>query len=107
MKLMSTALKLGVAMSAMVAATSAVMADEYVDKAKAYIASITEPGAPWSGPTTGPKAQGKKLIVFVNYDQRNSGGRAVGEFAAEAAKISAGTTVSSTAKALCPARRPR
>jgi ribose transport system substrate-binding protein len=62
-------------------------ADEYVDKAKAYIAEITKAGAPWTGPTAGPKAQPHKLVVFVNYDQRNSGGRAVGEFAAEAAKI--------------------
>ncbi|MBB3459316.1 ribose transport system substrate-binding protein [Rhizobium sp. BK313] len=62
-------------------------ADDYVDKAKAYIASITKPGGEWTGPTSGPKVQGKKTIVFVNYDQRNSGGRAVGEFAGEAAKI--------------------
>jgi len=63
------------------------MADEYVDQAKAYISQITAPGAPWTGPTTGPKAQGKRLVVFVDYDERNSGGRAVGEFAGEAAKI--------------------
>src|SRR5215467_7946445 len=62
-------------------------ADADVDQAKAYISQITAPGAPWSGPTTGPKAQGKRLIVFVDYDERNSGGRAVGEFAGEAAKI--------------------
>jgi ribose transport system substrate-binding protein len=66
---------------------SAAVADEYVDQAKAYIAQITAPGGAWTGPTSGPKAQGKRLIVFVNYDQRNSGGRAVGEFAGEAAKI--------------------
>ncbi|HXU58393.1 MAG TPA: substrate-binding domain-containing protein, partial [Verrucomicrobiae bacterium] len=63
------------------------LADEYVDQAKAYISQITAPGAPWTGPTTGPKAQGKRLVVFVDYDERNSGGRAVGEFAGEAAKI--------------------
>lgn len=75
----------GVALSAL--AAHAAVADEYVDQAKAYITQITAPGAGWTGPTTGPTAQGKRLIVFVNYDQRNSGGRAVGEFAAEAAKI--------------------
>jgi len=62
-------------------------ADGYVDQARSYIKQITAPGAPWTGPTTGPKAQGKRLIVFVDYDERNSGGRAVGEFAGEAAKI--------------------
>jgi ribose transport system substrate-binding protein len=81
------ALRLGLALSALLAACAAAAADEYVDKAKAYIDQITKPGAAWTGPTTGPKAQGHKSIVFVNYDQRNSGGRAVGEFAAEAAKI--------------------
>ncbi len=68
-------------------AANVALADEYVDQAKAYIAQITAPGAGWTGPTTGPKAQDHKLIVFVNYDQRNSGGRAVGEFAGEAAKV--------------------
>lgn len=72
---------------ALVLAASGAKADDYVDQAKAYIASVTKPGAPWTGPTTGPKAQGHRLIVFVNYDQRNSGGRAVGEFAGEAAKV--------------------
>jgi ribose transport system substrate-binding protein len=68
-------------------AARAAVADDYVDQAKAYIAKITAPGGEWTGPTTGPKSQGKRLVVFVNYDQRNSGGRAVGEFAGEAAKI--------------------
>ena len=81
------ALRLSLALSALIAASAVVSADEYVDKAKAYIDQITKPGAAWTGPTSGPKAQGHKSIVFVNYDQRNSGGRAVGEFAAEAAKI--------------------
>jgi ribose transport system substrate-binding protein len=68
-------------------AVHAAAADDYVDQAKAYIAQITAPGGAWTGPTGGPNAQGKRLVVFVNYDQRNSGGRAVGEFAGEAAKI--------------------
>ena len=101
------ALRLGLALSALIAASAVVSADEYVDKAKGYIDQITKPGAAWTGPTSGPKAQGHKSIVFVNYDQRNSGGRAVGEFAAEAAKISDGTTASSMARALCPGRPPR
>ncbi|MDQ0392740.1 substrate-binding domain-containing protein [Labrys monachus] len=81
------ALRVGLAFSALLLASSAVRADDYVDKAKTYIASITKAGAGWTGPTTGPAAQGHRLVVFVNYDQRNSGGRAVGEFAGEAAKI--------------------
>jgi ribose transport system substrate-binding protein len=81
------ALRIGLALGALVMVSSTAIADDYVEQAKTYIASITKPGGAWTGPTSGPKAQANKLIVFVNYDQRNSGGRAVGEFAGEAAKI--------------------
>jgi ribose transport system substrate-binding protein len=61
--------------------------DAYTTYAKAYIAKVTRPGSPWTGPTTGPAAQPNKSVIFVDYDERNSGGRSVGQFAAEAAKI--------------------
>ena len=48
------ALQVGLAFSALMLASSAVRADDYVDKAKAYIASITQAGAAWTGPTSGP-----------------------------------------------------
>jgi ribose transport system substrate-binding protein len=54
--------------------------------AKAYVAKVTAPGAPWTGPTTGPKAQAKKLIVYVSSDQRNGGPQGAGDGAQEAAK---------------------
>ena len=60
--------------------------DDYMKMAKDYIAKVTAPGAPWTGPTTGPKAQGKKLVVYVSTDQRNGGAAGVGEGAQEAAK---------------------
>ena len=60
--------------------------DDYMKMAKAYIATVTAPGAPWTGPTTGPKAQGKKLIIYVSADQRNGGAQGVGDGAQEAAK---------------------
>ena len=47
--------------------------DAYLAMAKECIATVTAPGAPWTGPTTGPTAQGKKLIVYVSSDQRNGG----------------------------------
>jgi ribose transport system substrate-binding protein len=62
-------------------------ADEYIDNAKAYIAKITSDDATWTGPTTGPAAQNHKFIVLVNQDQRNSGGRGVLDFVAEAAGV--------------------
>ena len=61
--------------------------DAYLKEAKDYIAKVTAPGAPWTGPTSGPKAQGKKLIVYVSADQRNGGAQGVGDGAQEAAKV--------------------
>ncbi len=55
--------------------------------AQAYIAKVTAPAAPWTGPTTGPTAQGHKLIVYVSADQRNGGAQGVGDGAQEAAKV--------------------
>jgi ribose transport system substrate-binding protein len=61
--------------------------DDYMTQAKAYIATATAPVTEWKGPTTGPKAQGKKLVVYVSTDQRNGGAQGVGDGAAEAAKV--------------------
>jgi ribose transport system substrate-binding protein len=69
------------------AATAARAEDSFVTQAKSLVAQLTAPGGAWTGPTTGPKAQGRKLIVFVSTDQRNGGARGVGEGAAEAAKV--------------------
>lgn len=60
--------------------------DAYLAMAKDYIAKVTEPGTPWTGPTNGPAAQGKKLIVYVSSDQRNGGPQGAGDGAQEAAK---------------------
>ena len=60
--------------------------DAYMKAAKAYIAKATAPVTEWDGPTTGPKAQGKKLVIYVSTDQRNGGAQGVGDGAAEAAK---------------------
>jgi ribose transport system substrate-binding protein len=61
--------------------------DAYLAMAKDYIAKVTAPGAPWTGPTTGPTAQGRKLIVYVSSDQRNGGPQGAGDGAQEAAKV--------------------
>jgi ribose transport system substrate-binding protein len=61
--------------------------DAYMKAAEAYVARITAPGAPWTGPTTGPKAQGHKLVIYVSADQRNGGAQGVGDGAQEAAKV--------------------
>ena len=66
--------------------TAARADDAYLEKAKAYIATVTAPVTAWTGPTTGPKAQGRKLVVYVSADQRNGGAQGAGDGAAEAAK---------------------
>jgi ribose transport system substrate-binding protein len=60
--------------------------DDYMKMAKDYIATVTAPVTAWTGPTTGPKAQGKKLVIYVSDDQRNGGAKGVGDGAQEAAK---------------------
>lgn len=58
----------------------------YLQMVKTYVGQVTAPGTPWTGPTTGPMAQGKKLVVYVSSDQRNGGPQGAGDGAQEAAK---------------------
>ena len=60
--------------------------DAGMKAAKDYIAQAAAPVTAWTGPTTGPKAQGKKLVIYVSADQRNGGAQGVGDGAQEAAK---------------------
>ena len=60
---------------------------DYLAQAKAYVAKATASSRQWTGPTTGPKAQTGKLVVFVSADQRNGGLLGVSDGAAEAAKV--------------------
>lgn len=85
----ATALLASVALTApyLLSGMTAARADESPQAAKDYIATVTAPVTTWGGPTTGPKAVGKKLIVVVSTDQRNGGARGVGEGIVEAAKV--------------------
>ena len=60
---------------------------EFLAMAKEYVAKVTAPDTTWTGPTTGPAAQGRKLIVYVSSDQRNAGPQGAGDGAQEAAKV--------------------
>ena len=67
--------------------------------AKDYVAQATAPVTEWDGPTSGPKAQGKKLVIYVSADQTNGGASGVGDGAAGGRQgASAGTSASSTDK---------
>ena len=68
------------------AAPAATTDPAYLQMAKDYVAMVTAPGTPWTGPTTGAAAQGKKLVVYVSSDQRNGGPQGAGDGAQDAAK---------------------
>ena len=61
--------------------------DAYMKEAKAYIEKVTAPVTEWDGPTTGPKAQEGKLVVYASADQKNGGASGVGDGAQEAAEV--------------------
>lgn len=80
----------GAALGLIAASLCAVAAhadDQFVQFAKKYVAEVTNPVIPWTGPTTGPKAVPDKTVVYVANDERNGGARGVQDGAAEAAKV--------------------
>ncbi len=85
-RLLSGGLLASVAVVGLGIASAMAADDDFMKMAKDYIAQATAPVTAWDGPTTGPKAQGKKLIVYASADQRNGGASGVGDGAAEAAK---------------------
>jgi|AraplaMF_Col_mMF_1032025.scaffolds.fasta_scaffold00193_8 ribose transport system substrate-binding protein len=66
-------------------ASPAALADSVSD-AKAVVEEYSKPNAPWTGPTSGPKAEAGKSIVYVSTDQRNGGALGAGDGVKEAAE---------------------
>lgn len=56
-----------------------------VAKARTAVDAATDPNAQWDGPTTGPKAQEGKTVVYVAQSMQNPGVAGVGEGLQEAA----------------------
>src|SRR5450755_3936268 len=78
-----------VALGALIAGTAAgpvQAADDAVAAAKAALAKSAAPARTWDGPTSGPKAQSGKFVVYVSTDQQNGGALGVGNGVVEAAK---------------------
>ena len=86
-RVMTGALLASAAVLGLHIATAQAQDDAFMTAAKEYIATVTAPVTEWTGPTTGPKAQGKKLIVYASTDQRNGGASGVGDGAQEAAEV--------------------
>jgi ribose transport system substrate-binding protein len=64
--------------------TNAAANDPFTIQAKEVVAKASAPVTQWDGPTTGPKAQKGKTIIYVSSDQTNGGAAGVGK-AVEAA----------------------
>ncbi len=57
-----------------------------VATAKAIVAEAAARKIPWTGPTTGPKAQANKFVILVSEDQRNGGALGVSQGVTQAAQ---------------------
>ena len=57
----------------MLAATLPTHAQDMLAEARSRVAAATAPASTWDGPTTGPKAQPGKTIIYISADQRNGG----------------------------------
>ena len=85
-------LPLAVAGIALLAGAATVRADAFLDEAKAVVAAATGRADKWDGPTTGPKAQAGKTVVYVAADLRNGGIQGVANGFEEAGKVLGWTT---------------
>lgn len=85
-------LPLAVAGVALLAGATSVRADAFLDQAKAVVAAATGRADKWDGPTTGPKAQTGKTVVYVAADLRNGGIQGVANGFEEAGKVLGWTT---------------
>ena len=82
-------LRYGLLASAAMAAAGLLGSPAYADAvadAKAFVKILATPGAPWAGPTTGPKAVAGKKIIYVSTDQRNGGAQGAGDGVKEASE---------------------
>lgn len=71
---------------ALVPATSIHAEDDVVATAKAFVQRAAGRADQWTGPTTGPKAQPGKTVIYVSSDLRNGGVKGVADGMMEAAK---------------------
>jgi ribose transport system substrate-binding protein len=86
---MATRIKTPLAASALAAAAlmltgSIAQAQDFVAEAKAATAKRTQPQTEWAGPTTGPKAEPGKKIIYLSSDQNNALSAQYGEFLKDA-----------------------
>src|SRR5207245_11581868 len=59
--------------------------EEAVATGRARVEAATAPASTWDGPSSGPKAQAGKTVIYISADQRNGGALGVGNGVTEAA----------------------
>jgi ribose transport system substrate-binding protein len=84
---LAAALLAGSATIALLTAGVARADDDFLAKAKEATAIATAPSGPWAGPSTGPKAQEGKSVIYVSNDQRVASVSSVGKAVEEAAGV--------------------
>lgn len=67
-------------------ATAPAWADAYLDRATAAVNKATASATQWDGPTSGPRLQPNKKIIFIASDMKNGGVQGVQQGLSEAAK---------------------
>jgi ribose transport system substrate-binding protein len=82
-----TVLMAAASVATLLLAPLAAHADAFVDEAKAVVAKAGARADKWDGPITGPKAAGKKTVVYVAGDMRNGGILGVAQGVKEAAGV--------------------
>ncbi len=75
-----------VSLCALAAAPQVARADAFLDEAKAVVAKAVGRVDTWEGPTSGPKAAGRKTVIYVAGDMRNGGILGVGQGVKQAAE---------------------
>ena len=81
------------------AATAPTRADSFMDGVKAEVVKFAGPQSDWRGPTSAPKPDPGKLIVYMSTDEQNDASREWGQAIQEAGPRSAGRWSLSTAMA--------
>ncbi|PJG84240.1 substrate-binding domain-containing protein [Conservatibacter flavescens] len=78
------------ALSALIAmsfSSASLAADPFVEEAKQQVAAATAKKENWDGPTTGPKLQADKKVIFIASDMKNGGVLGVIDGMKEAASV--------------------
>jgi ribose transport system substrate-binding protein len=85
LKLRSAALAAAVVSTTLALSFTVAKADSFLDEVTANVAKLANPQTEWQGPTSSPKPDANKLIVYMSQDEQNDASVRYGEAIKEAA----------------------